>query len=86
MFFQKFTKWLIDTLKRLFRPEKKFCFYDHSNVVIVDLPTIVSQKCFFSKIHQMTYWYPKTLILAPKNFFNYGCPTIVIVDFPTIVS
>ena len=40
----------------------------------------------FSKVYQMAYWYPKTLIWARKKFSNYDRPTIVIVDLPTIVS
>ena len=40
----------------------------------------------FSKVHQMTYWYPKTLIWAQKNFSNYDRLTIVIVDFLNIVG
>ena len=115
--------------KTLIWARKKFCYYDHPNVVIVDLPTIVSQKSFFwkftkwlkgtlgrlfwlkkifwlwsadysdswfpdyggskmilSKIHQIAYWYPKTLIWARKKFCYYHHPNVVIVDLPTIVS
>ena len=39
----------------------------------------------FSKAHQKTYWYFKTLIWVPKNFSDYGPPTIGIADLPTIV-
>ena len=65
-FFQKFTKLLIDTLKRLFRPEKNFCFYDHPNVVIVDLPTIVSQKNFFESSPNGS-WGPEGAYSSPNK-------------------
>ena len=81
--FQKCTKWLIGTLKRLFWPQKNFSNYVPLTIVIVALPTIVSWKWFFSKIHQMAYRYSKTLIWAQKKFCNYGRPTTVIVDLPT---
>ena len=41
-------------------------------------------KMIFSKIHQMAYWYSKTLILAQKKICNCGRPTIVIVDLLTM--
>ena len=79
MIFQKFTKWHIDSLKRLFGPEKNFAsmttFADYSG-----------SKMIFSKIHQMAYWYSKTLIWARKKFCFYDHSNVVIVDLPTIVS
>ena len=40
----------------------------------------------FSKVHQTTYLYAKTLIWAWKKICNYDRPTLVIVDLPTMVS
>ena len=84
--FQKCTKWLIGTLKRLFWPQKNFSNYVPPTIVIVDLPTIVDRKWFFQKFTKWLIGTPKRLFWPKKNFCNYGPPTIVIVDLPTIVG
>ena len=84
-FFKNLTKWLIGTPKRLFRLKKSFQLWapDYSDSWFADYGKL---KMIFSKIHKMTYWYPKTLIWAWKKFCSCGPPTIVIVDLPTMVS
>ena len=37
--------------KRVIWAQKNFYYFDHPNVMIVDLPTIESQKLFFMKVH-----------------------------------